>query len=167
MCMVLFTTETTCGQAEPQPLTMKRQFSPFTKRWELPFYGHQTGSVVCILLNVGHMDTDCGCVSYQVYSGLITSDGQHVITSATDGTHKVWDAISAKGRSTMDGHSLAHSSRPCLVCVSVPATWLSRALSPSVWHTVQGPAVAPLRLARGRSIRVVIAQSKRVLRGPC
>jgi WD40 repeat protein len=44
-----------------------------------------------------------------------------VVTSATDGTHKLWDLASARGLATMDGCSCGHSSHPCL---SSDGRWL-------------------------------------------
>ncbi|ELR14475.1 multiple WD domain, Gbeta repeat domain containing protein [Acanthamoeba castellanii str. Neff] len=80
--------------AAATPAGVKRAFDRFSKRWVLPFRGHHPRS--------------------SVYSAAVTRDGRHLITSATDGTHKLWDVPSGRGLATMDGHSPAHATRPAL-----------------------------------------------------
>jgi WD40 repeat protein len=79
---------------------LKRSFDSFSKRWVLPFGGHRAGT--------------------SVYSAVVLRDGRHLITSATDGAHKLWDVSCARGLATMDGHSPSHSTRPSLVRPSPP-----------------------------------------------
>ena len=70
----------------------KLVFDKFTKEYRQPFTGH----------------------SEAPYSVITTKDGCHLISSAADNTHKMWDLHAKRGLCTFDGADLSHSTTPAL-----------------------------------------------------
>jgi WD40 repeat protein len=79
----------------------KSYFDKFTKTWKLPFTGH----------------------SGTVFSAIPMRDGLHIITSATDSRHKLWDIYKQTGLTTFfaEGCDLSNRTRPCM---SSQDSWL-------------------------------------------
>jgi len=76
---------------QPKP---KRVFDKHLRQYVKPFCPHRDNKII--------------------YSALPTHSGRHLITTATDDYHKVWDTAALKGLWTLGGAGLAHHTESAL-----------------------------------------------------